>query len=258
MHPKFQLISLLAATAIFSAAAEEPKAPAPTTSPDKQNLSYALGMNLALDMKSVGVDLDADVVAQAIKDVLQERPTEIKEAEIMSIVRRAETLARDKKTSKYIAEGEAFLAKNAKADGITVLPDGLQYRVLKEGTGPLPRPVEIVYLRFRGTFIDGKEFRHSDNYEIPLWGCPKGLLEALKMMKVGSKWQIFEPYTLAYGHVKDRAEGYGSTLIYEIELLNAEAESAHPNQHHGAGRLGHTLDEDLLPAIFKSSAGGVN
>ncbi len=250
MPLKFHTSLVLAVLTALSATAEESK---PTTPPDKQNLSYALGMNLALEVKSVGVDVDAGVVAQAIKDVLQGRSTEIKESDIISIVRRAEAIGRSKKTSKNIAEGEAFLAKNARADGITVLPDGLQYRVLKEGTGELPRPVRIVTLRFRGTLIDGSEFRHNDNFEIPLWGCPQGLREALQMMKVGSKWQVFVPYTLAYGHVGDRAEGYGSTLIYDVELVNSESETARPNQHHGAGRLGHTLDEDLLPATFKLS-----
>ncbi len=235
----------------FSAVAEDggPEAKAPQP-PDKEKLSYALGMNLALRIKSAGVSANPDLVAQAINDVLAGKPTQIQESEIDEIVKSAEATGHFKLSSKNIAEGEAFLAKNAKADGVKVLPDGLQYRVIKEGAGELPRTVQILTLRFRGTYIDGKEFARNDGLDIPMWGCPKGLREALAMMKVGSEWQIFVPYNLAFGHPGEQATGFGSTLIYDMELVRAEAENARPNQHHASGRLGHTLDEDLLPPKF--------
>jgi len=135
-----------------------------------------------------------------------------------------------------------------------VLPDGLQYRVITTGTGEFPKPKDLLTLKIRGTWIDGKVFRQNDSLEMPLLLCPKGLQEALKLMKVGSKWQIFVPYSLAYGRLKQRVVGFGSVLIYDLELISAELEGSRPNQHHGlGGRVGHSLDEELLPPIYRSS-----
>jgi FKBP-type peptidyl-prolyl cis-trans isomerase FklB len=215
--------------------------------PDKEKLSYALGMNLGLQIKQAGMDANIDVVVEAIRDVLAGKPAEIQESEIASIFRQAQAAGRLKQASTNIAEGAAFLAKNAKEPGVTVLPDGLQYRVIRTGTGDFPKRLELLTLKFRGTWINSKEFKHNDRLEIPFLGCTKGLQEALQMMKVGSEWQIFVPYNLAYGRVGERADGFGSTLIYDLELISAEPENARPNQHHSSGRVGHSLDEDVLP-----------
>jgi FKBP-type peptidyl-prolyl cis-trans isomerase FkpA len=250
MFPK-QLVFIVATVGALSAFSQQPPAGA---APDKQNLSYALGMNLALETKETGIDLDAAEVARALRDVLQDKPTELPESQIQPILKQAELAARLKQSSRNIAEGEAFLAKNATAEGITVLPDGLQYRVLRTGTGAVPKPVEILTLKFRGTWINGKEFNHNESLDIPFWGLPKGLHEALLKMTVGSEWQVYVPYNLAYAHMSDKVERSGSTLIYDLELVNAESETARPNQHHGAGRMGHWLEEDVLPPRIRSTA----
>jgi FKBP-type peptidyl-prolyl cis-trans isomerase FklB len=245
MQLKIPVLITTVAISAISLMAQDAKTIKP---PDKQNLSYALGMNLALEMKDQGTKVDPAIISKAINDVLQGNQTEIKESEIPSILRQAETVARFNLSSKYISDGEAFMAKNAKMPGIAILPDGVQYRVLKTGTGNFPKRIEIVTLSFRGTWPDGTEFKHNDRLELPFWGCPQGLQEAMLKMRVGSKWQIFVPYSMAYGHVGEQAERFGLPLIYEFELVNAESETAHPNQHHGTGRLGHTMDEDLVPA----------
>lgn len=247
---------VLAGWMAFSAAAQQTSPPSAPQPPTKEKLSYALGMNLGEQLKRDGMEVDVDAVVQAINDVLAEKPTQIKETDIRRILRQAEAMGRLKQSSKNIAEGEAFLATNAKAPGIIALPDGLQYRVIKDGSGELPKMAQILTLKFKGCWLDGTEFKHNDRLEIPFFACPKGLREALKLMKVGSQWQIYIPYTLAYGHLGEEAQGYGSTLVYDIELLTAESETAHPNQHHSAGRLGHTLDEDLLPPKFHASLAG--
>jgi FKBP-type peptidyl-prolyl cis-trans isomerase len=255
MRLNFKTVALAAGFAAFTTFAQEtgPGAKTPDA-PDKEKLSYALGMNLGQRIKNSGVDADAGVIAQALKDVLAGKPTEIQRAEIRSLLKQAETFGHLKQTTKNIADGQAFLDKNSKAEGITLLPDGLQYRVIQAATGELPKRVDLLTLKFRGMWIDGKEFNHNDGLEIPFVACPKGLQEAIQQMKVGSKWQIFVPYNLAYGRLKDRAVGFGSVLIYDLELVAAEREGAHPNQHHGpGGRVGHSLDEDLLPPIFRSS-----
>ncbi len=235
-------------------AQESQPAAASAEPPGKQKLSYALGMNLALQIKKSSVNADLDVVAQAIRDVLEGKRTEIQEPEIHPLLKQAEAFGRLKQISKNINEGAAFLAKNAKEPGITVLPDGLQYRVITTGTGEFPKPKDLLTLKIHGTWINGKEFRQNDNLEMPFLLCPKGLQEALQQMKVGSKWQIYVPYNLGYGRLKQRAVGFGSVLIYELELVSAELEGSSPNQHHGpGGRAGHSLDEDLLPPILRSA-----
>jgi FKBP-type peptidyl-prolyl cis-trans isomerase FkpA len=254
MKLRLQKTAMLAGLIAFSAIAQETKpGTKPPQPPDKEKLSYALGMNLGLLLKQSGVDPDMTVVSQAIKDVIEGKQTEIRQAEIRSILKQAESAARFKQSSKNIAEGEAFLAKNAGTQGINVLPDGLQYRVIQTGTGEIPKKIDILTLKFRGAWINGKEFRHNDHLDMPLWGCPKGLQEALGQMKVGSKWQILVPYNLAFASQEEQAVGFGSTLVYEMELLAAESETARPNQHHSSGRLGHALDEDLLPPKFYSA-----
>lgn len=255
MISKFRMAAVAAGLISYSAFAEETRpVAAPAAPPDKEKLSYAFGMNLGEQIKKSGVDTDVGVIAQALKDVLGNKPTEIQELEIHALLKQAEAFTHLKQTTRNIADGEAFLAKNAKEPGITVLPGGVQYRVIKTGTGELPKRMDLLTVKFRGTWIDGREFNHSDNLEIPFVACTKGLQEVLLQMKAGSKWQIYVPYTLAYGRVKDRAVGYGSVLVYELELVSAERESARPNQHRSpGGRVGHSLDEDILPPIFRSS-----
>jgi FKBP-type peptidyl-prolyl cis-trans isomerase FklB len=243
--PKAAIAATLVA---FSTMADEPR---PATkvpdAPDKEKLSYALGMTLGMQIKRSGVEPKMDVLSKAIRDVLEDRPTEISEGEIRLILKQGEAEGRVKQSSKYIAEGADFLVKNAKAPGVQAFPDGVQYKVIKTGTGELAKHSDVLTLKFKGTWIDGAEFNHNDNLEVPFVGCTKGLQEALLQMKVGSRWMVFIPYNLAYGRVGERATRFGSTLIYDIELLNAEPENAHPNQHHSNGRVGHSLDEDLLP-----------
>jgi FKBP-type peptidyl-prolyl cis-trans isomerase FklB len=248
MKLKLQTVFALVSIAAVTATADEPK---PATkvpdAPDKEKLSYALGMNLGMQIKRSGVDPKMDVIVKALRDVLEDRPTEISEGEIRLLLKQGEAEGRVKQSSKYIAEGSDFLVKNAKAPGVLAFQDGVQYKVIKTGTGELAKRSDVLTLKFRGTWIDGKEFNHNDNLEIPFVGCTKGLQEALLQMKVGSRWQVFIPYNLAYGRVGERADRFGSVLIYDIELLGAEPENAHPGQHHSSGRVGHSLDEDLLP-----------
>ncbi len=248
MKLKLQTTAILTAFIATAILADEPRPAAKLPeAPDKQKLSYALGMSLGMQIKRAGVDPQIDALKQGLTDVLEDKPTEISEGEIRLLLKQGEAEGRVKQSSKYIAEGSDFLVKNAKAPGVLAFPDGVQYKVIKTGTGELAKRTDVLTLKFRGTWVDGKEFNHNDNLEIPFVGCTKGVQEALLQMKVGSRWQVFIPYNLAYGRVGERAERFGSVLIYDIELLGAEPENAHPNQHHSSGRVGHSLDEDLLP-----------
>jgi FKBP-type peptidyl-prolyl cis-trans isomerase len=246
MRIKFQKALILSWLMALPAFAQEAQPKTATPPPDKQKLSYALGMNLGEQLKKSGMEVDVDMISQAIRDVLEDKPTQIQESDIRPLFAQAQAYTLAKKSEKARAEGEAFLAKNAKAEGVTVLPDGLQYKVIQAGTGNIPIKTDLLTFNFHARWIDGTEFRHIDQEEIPLMACPKGLAEAFLMMKVGSKWQIFAPSDLIFNQQGGQF-GFGSTLIYEVELTNAESESARPGQHKGTGRLGHALDEDLLP-----------
>ena len=147
-----------------------------------------------------------------------------------------------KPPSKNKIEGETFLAQNAKTQGITVLPDGLQYRVIQTGTGETPKTNDLVFVKYRGKRIDGTEFDHHNRFLTRVDGGIKGWQDALQRMRVGSKLEIFVPPALAFG---DEGEPYhhiepDSTLIYELEL----ALIAPPNPELGRG-LGHAFDGDV-------------
>jgi FKBP-type peptidyl-prolyl cis-trans isomerase len=145
-------------------------------------------------------------------------------------------------SEKNRIEGQAFLATNAKAEGVIVLPDGLQYRVLKTGSGDTPKTNDLVFIKYRGTFVDGKEFDHHNHFLTRLDGGIKGWQEALRQMKVGSKLQVFVPPALAFGDEGEPVHHIApdSTLIYELELTSI----APPNPQFGRA-LGHAFDEDV-------------
>ena len=145
----------------------------------------------------------------------------------MGLKRKIETSQRAQKqqmAEKYRADGEAFLAANARQEGVVTLPSGLQYKVLEQGTGSSPGPGDKVEVHYRSTLIDGTEFHNSFQGEgepetLHVSGVIRGLTEALQLMREGAKWQLFIPADLAYarrGPLADR------TVIYEIELISIE------------------------------------
>jgi FKBP-type peptidyl-prolyl cis-trans isomerase FklB len=210
----------------------------------KEKISYGIGMNIGNNLKRSGYDVDVDVLAGAIKDVMSGKELRLNDAQArealmnyqkeLNAKREEERMRLAEKNRK---EGEAFLAENKKKEGIKILTvtlaDGtntaeLQYKVLTDGTGEMPKSNDTVTVNYRGTLINGTEFDSSTKRGQPsrfqMTGVIKGWTEALKMMKVGSKWQLFVPSPLAYG---DRPFGQliepGSTLIFDLELLKAEA-----------------------------------
>jgi len=211
----------------------------------KSKVSYGIGMNWGNTIKRSGFDVDIDTIAAAMKDVLAGKETKLTDAQarevLMSYQKEMQAKheqERQQKAAKNRKEGEEFLAQNKKKEGVkthmVTLPGGktaeLQYKVLKEGTGPTPQTNDMVTVNYRGTLINGTEFDSSAKRGTPakfaVTGVIKGWTEALLMMKVGSKWELYLPASLAYD---DRGSGQliepGSTLIFEIELLSAEAQT---------------------------------
>src|SRR5437016_5375703 len=127
-------------------------------------------MRMAVQIKAKYADADGNAVVQGIKDVFDEKPTKIDQAEITPLLQQALAWGNLKQSEKNKAEGEAFIAKNAKEPGIKALPDGLQYRVVKEGAGTIPGTNDQVYIRLRGTFVNGKQFVKHNHYLIRCGG----------------------------------------------------------------------------------------
>ena len=250
---KLPRLLILAGFVACSALAADPEPSTDAIQPRTDDkVSYALGMNLAAQIKRVGAEVDVDTITQAIKDVLDGKPTRLQQDELRPLFAQAEAY----EVAKRKAEGEAFLAKNAKVEGVTTLPDGMQYRILKPGAGELAQSNDIAVINLRGQWINGKEFLHQDNAKVMPVICPKGIREALLMMKPGATWRIFVPSHLCYGNQMGQPVGFGSTLIYDLEMISTGPDPEHKAEIYGAGRLGHPPGEDFLPALVdaKNSA----
>jgi FKBP-type peptidyl-prolyl cis-trans isomerase FklB len=201
---------------------------------NRDKVSYSIGMNIGSNMKRQSVDVNPDALVQGIRDALSGNKALMTEEEINETLAgfQKEMAAKQAQRLKEIAEknkkeGDAFLEENKKKEGIMTLPSGLQYKVLTEGTGEAPALTDTVKINYRGTLIDGTEFDSSYKRGQPavfrVNGVIPGLSEALQLMKVGSKWQIFIPPDLAYGESgAGRTIEPNETLIFEIELISFE------------------------------------
>jgi FKBP-type peptidyl-prolyl cis-trans isomerase len=206
-----------------------------TTSKDK--VSYAIGMNIGGGIKRDGVDVDPNVVARGLRDALTGSKPLMTDEEAKAVLAalRTELTAKKEAEAKRVSEsnkqaGEQFLAANKTKEGVITLPSGLQYKVLKEGAGPKPTASDTVVCQYRGTLIDGTEFdssyKRGQPATFPVNAVIKGWTEALQLMPVGSKWQLFVPPDLAYGEHSPGGEiGPNATLIFEVDLLSIQAKN---------------------------------
>ena len=215
-----------------------------TLKTDKDRQSYAIGINvgkgLNQNLKQSGLEIDPAVLTRAIKDVLagdkqlmtdQEAQTTL--TALQADMRKAQEEKTKQLTETNKKEGDAFLSANKTKEGVTTLPDGLQYKVLQEGTGPKPAASDSVTVNYRGTLVNGAEFDSSYKRGQPatfnVTGIIKGWTEALELMPVGSKWQLVIPSDLAYGPSgRPPMIGPNSTLVFEVELLSIQPKPAPP------------------------------
>jgi len=207
---------------------------------DKDRVSYTLGSEIGKNFKRLEVEVDPDVLLRGFKDAYQGKKLVLSEEELKKIsadyqasLREKQAAAMKKAAETNEKEGEAFLAANAKKEGVITLPSGLQYLVVKKGEGPIPKAEDTVKCNYRGTLINGTEFDSSYKTGQPatfaVGGVIAGWTEALKLMPVGSKWQLFIPSKLAYGpRGAGRDIGPNATLIFDIELLGIEPAAAKP------------------------------
>ena len=201
----------------------------------KQRTSYAIGLDIATNLKAREIDLDTKALAAGIADALADKPA-LKPDEVREVLMKLqqEMMAKGETKNKADSEknlkaGDAFLAENGKKEGVKTTSSGLQYKVLKSGAGASPKKTETVKVHYHGTLIDGKVFDSSVQRGEPVTfqvdGVIPGWVEALQLMKVGDKWQLFIPSKLAYGEaIPDPLIGPNATLVFEVELLGIEKE----------------------------------
>ncbi len=197
----------------------------PTVSNETDSLSYAIGVQVATYYKNQGMDsINLDALKKAYQDVYNDSPLVMNLEQCNMTLQSKLQEFMHRKLEKSKSESKAFLDSTAKLPGVTVLPSGLQYRIITRGNGPIPKATDTVKAHYSGTLINGLEFDNSykrgEPLEIPVGGVIKGWTEALELMPVGSKWELFIPSNLAYG---DRGAGGaipgGAALIFTVELL---------------------------------------
>ena len=195
---------------------------------ENDSVSYSLGVNIANNIKSQGVDsLNAEAIAKAIKDVYGDGETMISTEECTTIINNYFQALQAKKTESSNAEGSAFLAENGKRPEVTTTASGLQYEILTEGNDVKPVDADKVTVHYTGTLLDGTVFDSSvergEPASFPLNGVIKGWTEGLQYMGIGAKYKFYIPSDLAYGPRGAGGQiGPNATLIFEVELISIE------------------------------------
>ncbi len=199
---------------------------------EKDKVSYSIGLNIGNNLKSQSIDVNPDILAKGIKDALSGSKPLLTEKEVQETLAafQKEMMAKQAEKMKAIGEknkkdGDAFLAENKKKEGVKTLPSGLQYRIIKEGTGPKPKETDTVTVNYRGTLSDGTEcessYKRGEPATFPVNQVMPGWTEAMQLMSVGSKWELFIPSNLAYGERGAGPQiGPNATLIFEVELIS--------------------------------------
>jgi FKBP-type peptidyl-prolyl cis-trans isomerase FklB len=201
----------------------------PPLKDQKDKVSYSIGLNIGSNLGRQNVEINPDALMAGVKDAIAGKP-QLTQDQIKEVMTAFEKDMQEKQKvagEKSAAEGTKFLEENKKKEGVKTTASGLQYKVIKEGTGSQPKATDTVTVNYRGTLIGGKEFdssyKRGEPATFPLNGVIKGWTEGLQLMKKGAKYQLFVPPNLAYG---ERAVGPdlppNSTLIFEVELLDAK------------------------------------
>lgn len=214
--------------------AAKPGTVAPTLKTDREKAAYAIGANIGRSMKKEGVDLDPALIARGIKDGLSNGKLLLTDEQAQAALVAFSGEMKKKQAAELAAlgavnqkQGDAFLAANKAKPGVVTLPSGLQYKVVTAGNGPKPTAEDTIKCNYRGTLINGTEFdssaKHGGPADIPIGRVMKGWAEALQLMPVGSKWELYVPASLAYGNQSAGPDiGPNSTLVFEVELLSIE------------------------------------
>ncbi|MGN6386078.1 MAG: FKBP-type peptidyl-prolyl cis-trans isomerase N-terminal domain-containing protein [Verrucomicrobiota bacterium] len=208
----------------------------------KERTSYALGVNFGNNLRTQGVEVNYDTLMKGMQDGVANKPklTEAELRETFASLRNQITAHMQEKAKENEAEGEKFLAENAKKEGVKTLPSGLQYKILTEGSGASPRTNDEVSVMYTGKLLNGTVFDSTDKHggqptKFRVNRVIKGWTEALPMMKKGAQWELYIPAKLAYGERGAPAIPPNSTLIFDVKLVDIhdmpeQAQATIPNQ----------------------------
>jgi FKBP-type peptidyl-prolyl cis-trans isomerase FklB len=234
------LAAVAAAPLVMAQAVKPPGAPAAAPAPPipadlkdtSAQVSYAIGLNLGVKFRKDAVAIDPQIMAQGVKDGLTNATPRLTDDQMRAAVTALQASIQEKQkaaaaqaSAANAAQGAAFLKTNSAKSGVVTLPSGLQYQILKAGTGPTPKLDDTVVCNYRGATIDGAEFdssyKRGEPTSFPVSGVIKGWTQALQLMPVGSKWRLFVPADLAYGD-KGAGDviGPGAVLVFEVELVS--------------------------------------
>lgn len=229
---RMMLMQLIAALMVFSLAVPASAEDATVLKTEKEKVNYAIGVNMINVLKQQGVEVDLNLVIQGMQDAHNKGKILLSDEELRKGVEQYHVAVRQKWAANQAKtalenkqEGEAFLSENKKKEGVVTLESGLQYRVIKTGDGKKPSDDDAVVCQLKGKFLNGNEFENTilakKPANIKVSGAIPGMREALKLMPVGSTWQLFVPSALAYGErgKSGSAIGPNAVLLYEVELL---------------------------------------
>ncbi|MFZ5453256.1 MAG: FKBP-type peptidyl-prolyl cis-trans isomerase [Thermodesulfobacteriota bacterium] len=225
-------LAVLGAVLLVAQCTGEPQTPKSVTlKTEKDKISYGIGVSIAKNFKKQGIEVEVDVLSRGLKDELSGAQLLIGEKELAQVLmayqnemRQKMMEARKKAMEANKQEGEAFLAANKKKEGVLALPSGLQYKILEAGKGKKPKADDTVVVHYRGTLINGAEFdssiRRGQPITVNLAKVIPGWREAVQLMPMGSKWELFIPPQLAYGERGSGKDiGPNATLIFEVQLV---------------------------------------
>jgi FKBP-type peptidyl-prolyl cis-trans isomerase FklB len=228
-----RIVMAVLAIGLWAGCASAQDAPA-TLKTQKEKLSYAIGMEMGKGVKAEDLDVDPELVSKGLKDAILGGKPLMSEEELQTVITELREVMKQKQMQAMEAaaaenqkQGEAFLAENAKKEGVVTLPSGVQYKVLTAGQGKKPVETDTVLCNYKGTFPDGTEFDSSADAGKPvpfeIKSVIPGFKEALQLMPVGSKWQIVVPSSQAYGERgAGNVIGPNATLIFEVELVSIQ------------------------------------
>ena len=195
----------------------------------KDSISYSIGMEIGMNFLSQSVEVNSDVFAQGFHDSYTERTPLLEDSEMRRVTKnnRQELRLKQAELRKHQleenkVEGEKFLIENSTKEGVILLPSGLQYKIINKGEGNFPKTTDKVKVHYTGKLIDGTVFDSSGDEpsEFGVTQVIKGWTEALQLMSIGAKWEVFIPSNLAYGvRGKGPKIGPNTTLVFEVELL---------------------------------------
>jgi FKBP-type peptidyl-prolyl cis-trans isomerase FklB len=209
----------------------------PALKTQKDKVSYSIGLDIGKNLKTQGIEIDPNLVSKGLQDAIAGGKPMLTDEEVQGVMTafsqemQAKMAAKSKASAdKNQKEGDAFLIENKKKKDVVTLPSGLQYKIITAGKGKKPKSTDTVTTNYKGTLIDGTEFdssyKRGQPASFPVTGVIPGWTEALQLMPVGSKWQLFVPPTLAYGpRGAGQQIGPNATLIFEVELLSIQDEA---------------------------------